>query len=203
MLTEARQFFAAGQTQNAYHVRVRGEPISILGSTPKRPKEFGPLVSLFVFVPLLALYALVSLPFLPLVAWWEKGRRRLLIDAMTAQNRVMQWPEFVRALQEKRGVLIVQGDPWKGPDFWWTAENVGSLSPHPCSCDLGTLFDRSYRPFRAWCHERYISPVTGSALLVLGGEGQRWGFALGSEEDETGAGIFKDMPTILTSRRGR
>jgi hypothetical protein len=38
---------------------------------------------------------------------------------------------------------------------------------------------------------------------VLGGEGQRQTFAVGSEEDETGTGIFKDMPTVLTSSRGR
>jgi hypothetical protein len=121
---------------------------------------------------------------------------------MTAKNRVMQWPEFVQAVQEKHGTLIIEGDPRKGPNFWWTAENVSSLSPHPCSCDLGTLFDRSYKPFRAWCYERY-TPATGIALLVLGGEGQRRGFAIGSEEDEIGTGIFKEIPTILTSSRGR
>jgi hypothetical protein len=151
----------------------------------------------------MAIAALVSLPFLPFAAWRERRKTRLLTDAMTAKNRVIQWPEFVQAVQEKRGTLIIEGDPRKGPNFWWTAENVSSLSPHPCSCDLGTLFDRSYRPFRAWCYERYTSPVTGSAFLVLGGEGQRRGFAFGSEEDETGTGIFKDMPAILTSSRGR
>lgn len=182
---------------------MRGEPISTLGSQPRRPKEFGPLVSLLVFVPLMAIAALVSLPALPVVTYWEKRKRRLLTHAMTAKNRAMQWPEFVQAVEEKRGTLIIEGDPRKGPNFWWTAEDVSSLSPHPCSCDLGTLFDRRYRPFRAWCDERYTSPATGSAFLVLGGEGQRQSFAVGSEEDETGGGIFKDMPTILTSSRGR
>jgi hypothetical protein len=65
------------------------------------------------------------------------------------------------------------------------------------------MFDRSSRPFRAWCYERYTSPATGIAILVLGGEGQRRGFAIGGEEDEIGTGIFKGMPTILTSSRGR
>jgi hypothetical protein len=147
--------------------------------------------------------ALVSLPFLPFAAWWERRKTRLLTDAMTAKNRVIQWPEFVQALQGKRGTLIVEGDPRKGPNFWWTAENVHSLSPHSCSCNLGTLFDRSYKPFRAWCYERYTSPATGIASLVLGGEGQRRGFAIGSEEDEIGTGVFKEMPTILTSSSGR
>jgi hypothetical protein len=182
---------------------VRDERISILDSQPKKPKEFGSLVSLVVFVPLMAIAALVSLPALPVVAYWEKRRRRLLTHAMTAKNRVMQWPEFVQAVEEKQGTLIVDGDPRKAPNFWWTAEDICSISPHPCSCDLGALFDRSYEPFREWCYERYTSPATGGAFLVLGGEGQRRGFAVGTEEDESGNGIFKDMPTILTSRRGR
>lgn len=182
---------------------MRGEPITIFGSQRKAPKESSPLVGLFVFVPLLAIAALLSLPIGALVAWREKHKRRLLTDAMTAKNRVMQWPEFVQVLQEKRGTLIVEGDPRKGPNFWWTAENVHSLSPSPCSCDLGTLFDSSHRPFRVWCYERYVSPAIGSAFLVLGGEGQRRGFAIGSEEDEIGTGVFKDMPTVLTSNRGR
>lgn len=147
----------------------------------------------------MAIAALVSVPFSPIVVWREKRKRRLLTDAMTAQNRVMQWPEFVAALQEKRGTLIIEGDPRKGPNFWWTPEDVCGLSPHPCSRDLGTLFNRSHQPFRAWCNERYTSPATGSAFLVLGGHGQRWGFAVGAEEDEIGTGTFKDMPTVLTS----
>ena len=157
-------------------------------------------MGLLVFMPLLAIAALISLLFTPIAALWEKRKKRLLKDAMTAKNRAMQWPEFVQALEEKRGTLIVEGDPRKGPDFWWTSENIRTVSPHSCSCDLGTLFDRNYKPFRAWCYERYTSPATGTALLVLGGEGQRRGFAIGSEEDEIGVGIFKDVPTVLTSR---
>lgn len=181
---------------------MRGEPITIFSSQRKGPREFGPLVGLPVFV-LMAIAALVALPALPVVAWWKRRKTRLLIDAMTTKNRVMQWPEFVQALQEKRGTLIVEGDPRKGPTFWWTEENVGSLSPHQCSCDLGALFDQRYRPFRAWCYERYASPASGRASLVLGGEGKRRGFALGSGEDEIGAGVFKDMPTVLILGRGR
>ena len=177
--------------------------MAISGSQRKRPKKFGPLVGLFVFMPLLAAAALVSLPLAPLIVARKKRKNRLLAEAMRAKNRVMEWPEFVQALNEKRGTLIVEGDPFKGPNFWWTAEDVRSLSPHPCSSPLGALFDRAYRPFRAWCHEHYVSPATGVAFFVLGGEGQRWGFALGGEDDEIGTGIFKDMPTILIGRRGR
>jgi hypothetical protein len=182
---------------------VRGDPFTILGSQRKRPKEFGSLAGLFALVPFLAVAALISLPFTPLVSWRARRRKRLLAETMTAKNRVMRWPQFVQALEQKRGTLIIEGDPRKGPSFWWTAEDVRSLSPHPCSCDLGTLLDRSYRPFHEWCRKRYTSPATGTAFLSLGGEGQRRGFAIGSEEDEIGIGIFKDMPTVLTSSRGQ
>jgi hypothetical protein len=176
---------------------------TVFGSQRKGPKEFGPVFGLFVFVPLLAIATLVSLPFTPILASWEGRKRRLLTEAMKQKNRVMQWPDFIRALKEKRGTLIVEGDPRKAPNFCWTGEDVRSFTPHPCSCDLGSLFDRSYKPFRAWCYERYTSPATGRALLVLGGEGQRRGFALGSEEDEVRTATFQGMPTVLTSSRPR
>ena len=47
---------------------------------------------------------------------------------MTAKNRVMQWPEFVQAVEEKQGTLIVDGDPRKAPSFWWTAEDICSMT---------------------------------------------------------------------------
>ena len=114
----------------------------------------------------------------------------------------MQWADFVTAMEQKRGTLIVEGDPHKGPNLWWTPEDILSASPHPCSSDLRALFDRSYGPFREWCYERYTSPATGIASLVVGGEGQPRRFAIGSEEGEAGVGIFKDVPTVLTSGRG-
>ena len=96
---------------------MRGEPITIFSAQRKGPREFGPLVGLLVFAPLMAIAALVALPALPVVAWWERRKTRLLTDALTTKDRVMQWPEFVQALQENSGTLMVEGDPRKGPDF--------------------------------------------------------------------------------------
>jgi hypothetical protein len=97
-----------------YYVFVRGEPITIFSSQRKGPREFGPLVGLLVFAPLMAIAALVALPALPVVAWWERRKTRLLTDALTTKDRVMQWPEFVQALQEKSGTLMVEDDPRRG-----------------------------------------------------------------------------------------
>ena len=182
---------------------MRGETTTGFGSHRKGPREFGPVIGLLVIVPLMAMAAALSLPFLPALAYWGRRKKRLLAHAMTKQNRVLPWPDFVCALEEKRGTLIVEGDPFKGPNLWWTPEDVRIASPHRCSENLHSLFDRSYDPFMRWCFERYTSPSTGSALLVLGGEGQRRGFAIGSEEEEVGTGIFQKMPTVLTSGRRR
>lgn len=151
----------------------------------------------------MAIAALVSLPFIPIVAFWERRKKSVLAESMTRTKRALLWPDFVRALEEKHGTLIVEGDPRKGPNLWWTTESVSAVSPHRCSCDLGSLFDRNYRPFRMWCYERYISPTTGTAFLVLGGEGHRRGFAIGTDEEDIGSGIFQNVPTVLIGRRGR
>jgi hypothetical protein len=179
---------------------MRGEAISISGSRRKGPKEYGPAVSLFV-VALIAIAYVLALPFLPIVVYWERRKKRVLARAMTRQNRTLLWTDFARALEGKRGTLIVEGDPRKDPNLWWTPEDIRLLSPHPCSDDLSSLFNRSYRPFMRWCFERHTSPSSGSAFLVLGGEGQRRGFAIGSEEDESGTGIFQNMPTVLMTNR--
>jgi hypothetical protein len=161
------------------------------------------MVGLFVFMPLMIIAAGTSLLFMPAVVYWNRRKRRRLSDDMARQNRTLPWPDFQCALEEKCGTLIVEGDPFKGPNFWWTPEDLRRLSPHPCSENFGSLSGKTYRPFMRWCHERYTSPASGSASLVLGGEGQRWGFALGSEEDERATGIFEDMPTVLITNRFR
>lgn len=173
---------------------------------PRPNKEERSAWSEFVTCTLVALAAaayVLCIPFLPLVAWWERHKRKLLTAGMTARNRVMPWPDFVRAAKEKRGTLIIEGDPRKGPNLWWTPEDLSAVSPHSCSLDLRTLLDRTYQPFRFWCYERYTSPSTGSASLVVGGEGQNREFAIGSDEPDRGTGIFQDLPTVLISYHGR
>jgi hypothetical protein len=182
---------------------MRGETITIFGVPRKEPRKFGPFMGMFVFLPLMVIAAALSLPFMPLVAWWRKREKRLLAESMTKQNRVMRWSDFVQVAEEKRGTLIVEGDPRKGPHLWWTSEDVRAISPYACSDDLGTLLNRSYKPFHEWCYKRYANPATGSGLIVLGGGRQRLGFALGNEEDERGTGIFKKISTVLITSRGR
>ena len=166
-------------------------------------RHFGPLVGVLVFLPLLVIASIASLPVVPVLARQQRRRKRLLAVAMEKRDRVIHWPDFIRALGTKRGTLIVEGDPRKGPNLWWTEQDVCATSPYSCSRDLGTLFSPKYRPFRVWCYENYASTKTGSAFLVVGGEGQRRGLAIGTAPDERGTGIFEDVPTVLITYGGR
>jgi hypothetical protein len=153
------------------------ETITIFGRTAggrKNGKESGTLVSLFVFLPLLAIFAVVQLPFLPIAALWERAREKRLIREMTKQNRVMVWPDFVRSIKDKRGTWIIGGLP-PNPDWWWTEEDVRAVSPYPCPDDVAWT-DVSLTPFRLWCYDRYTNQVNGRGLLVVGRNGDRLDF---------------------------
>ena len=79
MLLEQLHFLVKIGMRLDYHSYVLGhETITIFGrnSRRKNSKEFGPLVSIFVFLPLLAIFAVVQLPFLPIAALWERARER-------------------------------------------------------------------------------------------------------------------------------
>jgi len=85
---------------------------------------------------------------------------------MKALGRVMEWSEFLGALNETRGTAIVERYSFKGPVYlWWTPESFYDVCPYP-TVDWFTLHDESYRPFAEWCRKRYTSPDVGSAVLV-------------------------------------
>jgi len=199
MVTRLFFWFSACNLRAGYYSSVRHDTITIFGWR-RKPKEVGPVLRVLVFLPLLAIAALVSLPFIPIAAWWQRRRRSRLKLAMNDKNRVMRWVDFARALEEKRGTLIVEGDPRKGPNFWWTPDDVLVLSPEPCSDSLGKLFNHSYEPFREWCYRRYTGP-SGNAFLVVGGKGQHKGFSIDHnlENDFRGKGMDRDIPTVFTT----
>jgi len=72
------------------------------------------------------------------------------------------------------GTLIVDrpGFNFKATQCWWTNENVLELSPVPIPTDADRIElcrqtkETTAHEFDLWCWERYISPDTGSAILV-------------------------------------
>lgn len=96
---------------------------------------------------------------------------------MTVANWVMEWPRFVRALEEKRGTLIEEWAPFKvegGPvQGWWTSDDVLKASPYSVPEDgMKAIRDKEFGPFNSWCREEYTG-AQGKALLVWGDEMER------------------------------
>jgi|LakMenE01Jun11ns_1017448.scaffolds.fasta_scaffold9511445_2 hypothetical protein len=72
------------------------------------------------------------------------------------------------------GTLIVDrpGFNFRATQCWWTNEDVRELSPVPVPTDDDRIElckqtkETTVHEFDLWCWERYISPDTGSAILV-------------------------------------
>jgi len=123
-----------------------------------------------VLLPFFLLAGVLSFPFAMLAGRIQRHKRQRnkqnLEVQMSAQGRVMGWPDFLKALNETRGTAIVERYSLKGPvHLWWTSDNVYEVCPHP-TVDWMALHDESYGPFAAWCRERYTGPDAGTALLV-------------------------------------
>ena len=131
----------------------------------KRGRKIGPVGSLLL-LPFLLIAGVVSFPYTVLTAFSRKRNKQKLQARMEAQGRVMEWSEFLNALNETRGTAIIERYSFKGPVYlWWTPENLYDVCPYP-TVDWMTLHDESYGPFAAWCRIRYTSRDAGGAVLV-------------------------------------
>src|ERR1700722_14948704 len=152
-------------------ITIFGSPQDKTPSGEKRGKEFGPFVSVFVFLPLLAIVGLLHLPVLAVAIPWHRWKHRRFVARMKANNRVMAWSDFAQCITEKHGTLLIEGSEIKWLNWWWTEEDIRSVSPHPLSENTLTYNRKEQRallPFREWCDARYTDPSNGRALLVLG-----------------------------------
>jgi hypothetical protein len=135
--------------------------------TREGPRSFGPAAA-FVFVPALAIAALLSIPVGLVISALSSRRERSFKERMKAAGRVMDRGGFEQALLEGHGTLIIESHSLKGPfRWWWTAESVYDLCPFP----LVTWFmsmpnDERYRPLAEWCRREYTDCDQGRALLV-------------------------------------
>lgn len=97
-------------------------------------------------------------------ARWLRGLRRVgratpaaeMLDTATSGTLIMNRPGF----------------NFKATQCWWTSEDVRELSPVPIPTDDDRIElckqtkETTAHEFDLWCWERYISPATGSAILV-------------------------------------
>jgi hypothetical protein len=132
---------------------------------PKRGVEVGPVGSLLA-LPFLLVAAVLSVPFFLVAGCVQQLNNRKMQTKMKTLGRVMEWSDFIRALDEARGTAIVERYSLGGPVYlWWTSENVYHFCPYP-AVDWWALHDASFLPFAEWYHEQYTSPKSGRAFLV-------------------------------------
>jgi hypothetical protein len=98
-------------------------------------------------------------------------RARWLRD-LRRKGRATPMEEMLSAATS--GTLIVDrpGLNFKATQCWWTSENIFELSPMPIPTDAEriehfeqTTEERAHE-FNLWCWQRYLSPDTGSAILL-------------------------------------
>ena len=87
------------------------------------------------------------------------------MESMKLKGRVMDWADFVRDLDQGKGVLIVERFSFKGPiRLWWTRHDLYKTCPYPL-VDWGAM--RHFNAVRDWFHARYTGDG-GEAMLVAG-----------------------------------
>ncbi len=127
--------------------------------------ELGRVASLLT-LPVLLIAAGLYFPYE--LGWGlvQARKRRRFHEKMKTLGRVMEWSDFIQAMEETRGTAIVERYSFVGPgELWWTAENIYEVCPYS-PVDWEALCDKSFLPFAEWCRERYSSPEVGRALLV-------------------------------------
>ena len=155
---------------------VRNEPVTLFGNqSPRRgPREYGAVAGCLVFMPLLAIAAVLSVPY---GFVWKTGmyvKAWLLRRNMVKRKRIITWEPFVEAIDRNLGTLICERDHSKAPTrWWWTRDDIYRIAPFPFGDSFSMSFYGEFLPFRKWCFEEYTSPQTGRAVLVLSTDDQK------------------------------
>jgi hypothetical protein len=132
---------------------------------PNRGVELGRAASLLA-LPFLLLAAAISVPFALGFGVLQTRRSRTFLVKMKAQGRVMEWTDFIRAVDQTSGTIIVERYSIAGHvNLWWTPENIYEVCPYGL-VDWEALHEQTFLPFAEWYQERYSSPDTGKALFV-------------------------------------
>jgi hypothetical protein len=128
------------------------------------------LLSFLILLPLLPLFLLFSLPYLLVRARAQRRREAEFAQRMKLGGRVISWPAAWAHAGANEGTLIYEMLSFHGPSrFWWTPDDVAAISPFPFRrlTDTGRhMMENEFRPFAQWCHQRYTSEASGTALLI-------------------------------------
>jgi hypothetical protein len=141
----------------------------------KRPREYGPVMGCLVFMPLMFIAAVLSFPYMCCVAAYWQWKEKRFAEQMAALGRTISFEEVVSAIENGNGTIILESySAFKGPvRHWWVADDVFTVSPHPCGDRLTMAKDPLFQPFVEWCFRQYTSPMEGRGLLFVSTKAQR------------------------------
>jgi hypothetical protein len=161
--------------------------------------------SLF-FIPVMFIVAGLSIPFTLVAGRVQRRHERAFRTKMQGLGRVVEWRDFLKAINETRGTVILERYSFKGPvRWWWTSENLYDISPYPTADWFTMLTDESFQPFAEWCSQRYTTPSEGLAFLadsdaISAGEDHSLWSRLRSPESESVRWVEVAPPRRLRGR---
>lgn len=135
-------------------------------STVAAPNWFVSALLLPLSIPLLVVMDMGRWVAAPLA----RRRERAFIASMTGRGRVMDLGEFAAAMARGEGTAIDETVTAEGPwRIWWTAEDVGAVSPHPVAVGEWVMlaWESRWFPFFGWAAGRYMDVESGTARLVV------------------------------------
>jgi hypothetical protein len=183
--TPCRTWFGWGRTyrveidQGEVELLERSVHVEIVNPWPEPfpPFFYWLLVPLFVPVLIVMILAFLLLGqklvflLLPLRLFHiirSRRRKVLFRHRLVAQERVLTWAAVQEHLSVGPSTLIEVKEEENEPGYlFWIDEDVLARSPlvpdtnRLISSEIGKRY-----PFRAWCHQRYLSAETGRAALV-------------------------------------
>lgn len=135
----------------------------------REPVNLGVLGSI-IFLPLLAIAALISLPY----SWIQRGiverRERRFAREMKLAGRLKSWSEVEELVRGNAGTFIAEYLSMKGPTrLWWTEDRICETTPYKYVSSENRehiCYEMEFRPFGNWCFRKYTSHVSGKAYLL-------------------------------------
>ncbi len=115
--------------------------------------------------------ALLSIPFAFVMAGLQSIDEKRFYRRMRERGRFIDWADLTPMLKTGSGTLIIEQGHKCPVRVWWTPDDVLSFAPcsPPSSDELQRLAvaPGATHEFVAWCHRRYTSEDTGSAMSTL------------------------------------
>ena len=144
-----------------------GGPTEKTSVAKRRPRREIGLPWSLLLIPALFIFAGLCIPYMALASLVMLWRERAFSKQMAGRSRVMGWPDFRQALEQRRGTVIVERYSFAGPvRWWWTQDQVSDVCPYPIVDWFQMTRHARYRPLVDWFRQRYTGAEGDGARLV-------------------------------------